>query len=150
MGTQDLDLNNQAVNKDCSPTFVNMTLTGPVAMVARLASVSGIDVGAAASTHLYTVPLGRTCIITKVYIRGASGTFDQATDPVMNIGWDGTASNVVASATLTTPTAATQVIPLTVLATQTVGAAGAILHFNVTTAATAATTCTVEVFGYLV
>lgn len=114
---------------------------------AKLASVS-VNVGAVAVTPLYTVPALKTCNIKGISIRGASGTFDQAIDPIFNVGWDAVASNVVNTATYVTPTAATTSIELTIVAEKTVGAAASVLNFNVTTAATAATTATVDVFGY--
>jgi len=125
------------------------TVTTPTNQIYKLATVTGVDVGAVAVTPLYTVPAGVHAVITKVVIRGASGTFDQATDSVLNIGWGSTASNVVASATYTTPTSATGVVIPAIVAESTVGAAAGVLNFNVTTAATASTTCTVDVFGYL-
>lgn len=114
---------------------------------AKLSSTA-VDVGAIAVTPLYTVGAGKSCNIKGVTIRGASGTFDQATDPIINVGWDAVANGVVTSTTYTTPTATTTSIEMTIVAEKTVGAAAQVLNFNVTTAATAATTATVDVFGY--
>jgi len=138
-----------AVAASAQSVFVNGASTAANSATGFLLSSTSVDVGAVAATNLYTVPAGKTCVITQLIVRSASGTFDQATDPVLNIGWGATASNVFASATLTTPTATTMAIPLTVLATQTVGAAADVLKFNVTTAATASTTAVVDVWGYL-
>ncbi len=124
------------------------TVTTPTTLEYRLSSTS-VNVGAIAVTALYTVPAGKTAIITRVVIRSASGTFDQVADPILNIGWQAVASNVVASATYTTPANTTSYIQPAVIAAATIGAAAEVLNFNVTTAATASTTATVDVFGYL-
>ena len=126
-------------------TFV---VTTPTRMEYRISSTS-VDVGAVAVTPLYTVPAGKTAVITRVVIRSASASFNQATDPIFNIGWQAVASNVVASATYTTPASTTSYIQPAIIADATMGAAAEVLNFNVTGAATASTTATVDVFGYL-
>jgi hypothetical protein len=105
---------------------------------------------AQADTHLYTVPTGKSCVITRIIVRSASGTFDQAQDAVMNMAWDAGVSTVFASATLTTPVAATTWEVYTLVAPGVMGTTGQILHYNVTTpATTAATSAVIDVFGYL-
>lgn len=114
-----------------------------------LSSTAAVDVGAVADYSLYTVPALKSCVITRVVIRNASASFNQATDPVFDFGWNATASNVVNSATYTTPSATTTYIQPALIAEPTLGTAGDILKCHVGTAATASTTCTVDVFGYL-
>jgi hypothetical protein len=123
-------------------------VTTPTRLEYRLSSTS-VNVGAVATTALYTVPAAKTAVITRVVVRSASGTFNQVVDPIFNIGWQAVASNVVNTATYVTPTASTTYIQPTVLAEATMGAAAEVLNFNVTTAASASTTATVDIFGYL-
>jgi hypothetical protein len=105
---------------------------------------------AQADTHLYTVPTGKSCVITRIIVRSASATFDQAQDAVMNMGWDAGVSTVFASATLVTPVTATTWEVYTLVAPGVIGTTGQILHYNVTTpATTAATSAVIDVFGYL-
>lgn len=123
-------------------------VTTPTRLEYRLSSTS-VNVGSVAVTALYTVPAGKTAIVTRVVIRSASASFDQAADPIFNIGWQATASNVVNTATYVTPANTTSYIQPAVIAAATIGAAAEVLNFNVTTAATASTTATADVFGYL-
>ena len=133
-----------------------LTVGEPTRFEYRLASVSTIDVGSATAQTLYTVPTGFSCIITRIVFRGASGTFNQAQDPIFSIGWNSTDYNdVVGSATYTNAMAAALNYFILVpdgKTNSTVakgGAAGDVLKINVTQAATASTTVTVSVFGYL-
>jgi hypothetical protein len=142
----------QATNKDNSPEFRSVIQTAPRNSEALLGSVSGVNVGAAAANTLLTVPSGkniRGCVITRIALRNASASFNQATDPVINVGWNAVAEGVVASATLTSPTAAGKAYALTVKNEHTIGVVGDALKFNVTTACTDnPTTCDIDVFGY--
>ena len=142
------------VNAKLSAKSVTLFCCGhyrPNPVIAMNNSTNSVNVGAIAATTIYTVPSGKSAVILKIVIRNASGTFDQVTDPVFSIGWNSTDyNNVVASATYTFPTAATTYKVLTPIANEaTVGTTGQTLKINVTTAATASTTCTVSVFGYL-
>lgn len=133
-----------------------MTLTVPTKFEYLLQSTPLVDVGAVAGTVIYTVPSGKSAVITEIVFRNASGTFDQGTDPVFSIGWNSTDyNNVVSSATYTNAMAsAANYFILTPTGksnatVSTLGTTGQTLKINVTTAATASTTCTVSVFGYL-
>lgn len=141
-----------------STSFVFMPGTGYVqtGVECLLKSTTTIDVGSATAQTIYTVPTGVSAVITKIVFRNASGTFDQAQDPIFSIGWNSTAfNNVVASATYTNPMAAATNYFILVpdgksnSTVATAGAAAGTLKVNVTQAATASTTCTVSVFGYL-
>jgi len=124
-------------------------VTTPTRLEYRLSSTS-VNVGAAATTTLYTVPAAKTAIITRVVIRSASASFDQGTDPIFAIQWTGAANSVVTSATYTTPTATTTYMLPAIIAAPTMGAANNTLDFVVSVAATTnPTTATVDVFGYL-
>lgn len=153
---------------DSGATFSSAVITGntgvtgtlsvsvPTTMDYLLGTKAAVNVGSVAATTLYTVPAGKTCIITKVIVYGASGTFDQGTDPVMSFGWNSTDfNNVITSATYTNAMAAATnyfiLVPTGASAStvSTAGAAAGTFKVNVTTAATASTTCSVAVFGYL-
>lgn len=141
-----------------STSFVMAPGTGYVqtGIECLLSSTASVNVGAIAATALYTVPAGKTCLITRVMVRNASGTFNQLASPVASFGWNGTTFNdVIASATYTNPMAAATnyfiLVPdgKTASTVSAAGAAAGVFKINVTTAATAATTCTIDVFGYL-
>lgn len=142
----------QATNKDTSPEFRSVVQTAPKHGEALLGSAASVNVGAVAANTLFTIPAGkniRGCVITRIVLRNASASFNQATDPVINVGWNAVAQGVVASATLTSPTAAGKAYALTVKNEHTVGVVGDVLKLNVTTACTNdPTTCDVDVFGY--
>lgn len=127
---------------------LNLTATRPKNIEYLLASVQ-VNVGSVAATTLYTVPASHSCVVTQLILRSASASFNQATDPIVDVGWDATASNVSPSATYTTPSTTGTLIRLAMAAEQTIGAATNVLKFNVTQAATASTTATVDVWGYL-
>lgn len=137
-------------------TTVNGTLaiTTPTTLEYRLSTTVGVDVGAAASTTLYTAPAGKNCIITRIVIRGASGTFNQAQDPQLSFGWDANATDVIANQTYTAPTATSTYLIMvadgkTQATESTRGQATETFDVKVNVTATASTTCTVDVFGYL-
>ena len=132
------------------------TFTLPTGMEGLLSSTASVDVGATGETTLYTVPTGKSCIITRIVVRNASGTFDQVTDPQLSFGWNaGTDNDVIANATYTNAmSAATKYFILvpdgkTNSTVSTGGTTGGIFAIKVNTAATASTTCTISVFGYL-
>ncbi len=131
-------------------TLATLVVTTPLKLDYLLASVS-VDVGSATAQTLYTVPTGKSCIITKIVMRSASASLNQAQDPVFSIGWNSTDyNNVVASATYTYPSATSTYKVLSPIANEaTFGVAADVLKVNVTTAATASTTVQFDVFGYL-
>ena len=102
-------------------------------------------------THtLYTVPTGKSMIPLEIKLRGASGTFDQATDPVLSMGCNSTNyNNNVASATYTTPSSTTAHVSSTIMAGASVCTTGQTFRVNVTTGSTSSTTAYVDLFGYL-
>ena len=133
-----------------------LSATAPTSFDALLATTAAVNVGSAMAQTVYTVPAGKSAVITHIIFRNASGTFDQAVDPVFSIGWNSTTyDNVVASATYTNAMVAAAnffcLVPdgKTNATVATAGTAGQALKINVTTAATASTTCAVDVFGYL-
>ena len=146
-----------AIATTTSVSAATLSLTTPTTVEYRLSSTASVNVGSIAEYQLYTVPGGKTAIVTKIVIRSCSGTLDQVTDAVAKVGFNaGTHDDVIGAKTLAAPTAATGyqiLLPTASNATGNVqsthGAAADELAINVTTAATASTTCTVDVFGYL-
>lgn len=111
-----------------------------------LGSASGIDMKTAASTTIYTTPIGKVTRITKVIVRDPSATlaggtsyavtgflsgFSLATLVTANTGFV-----VVSNGAATAPTECAEV------------AAGTAVQLTVTTGSTGAATATVDVFGY--
>ncbi|MFA6299725.1 MAG: hypothetical protein WC642_11190, partial [Nocardioides sp.] len=134
-----------------------LSITTPTTVEYLLSSATGVDVSGVAEHVLYTVPVGKSAIITKNVIRSCSGTLDMATDAVAQWGFtSGTHNDVIGAKTLTAPTAATGYMILQPTAENatgnvqsTIGAAGDIYTMNVTTSATTSTTCVVDTWGYL-
>lgn len=111
--------------------------------IARLATVSGVDMKTAASTTLFTCPPGKTAYITHVIIREASASLAGGTSYSFT-GWRQT----VDLSSLTT--AGTDYIVLDSNNTKyTDLAAAAAFQITVTTGSTAACTATIDVFGML-
>ncbi|MFH0901722.1 MAG: hypothetical protein V2A73_13925, partial [Pseudomonadota bacterium] len=117
----------------------------------NLLSSTVVTFGAVASTHLYTVPAGKKCLVIDIFIRGSSASLNQATDPIVKFGWSDADGDVKSSTTLALDLVGGYCRLLTYNAVQRLGAAGDILHANVTQACTDnPTTAIVEVTGYLI
>lgn len=126
-----------------------LTMNKPTTVVYRVGTAS-VNVGSATAQTVYTVPTGYSFVPTRIVVHSASGTFNQGTDPVFSVGCNGTSYNdIVASATYTTPSATTSHISLTIGAGADVCDSTEVVKVNVTTAATASTTATFDLFGYL-
>lgn len=95
---------------------------------------------------LYTVPAGKSCIITKVVIRNSSGNLTTAS---ISFGFDAVGSDCITNAAHVTLTNSTfyEVIPPKVGAVR--GAAAGTFKVAVNTKQGGAMTITVDVFGYL-
>jgi len=115
---------------------------------ALLASVADLDLNDETETTLYTVPAGKSCVITKVVMRLATG----AGLPVgasISFGFNaGTSDDVIGNAVrvLDGPTEYI-IIPAKDKAVR--GVATELFALNVNTAEGAVMTVTVDVFGYL-
>lgn len=131
-------------------------ITSPTTVEYLLDSTAAVDVGAVAEYQLFTVPSGKTAVVTKIVIRSCSASLNQDTDAVCKFGFNaGTHDDVLGAKTLTAPTAATGYMILQPTAENstgnvqsTMGAAAAEFAVNCTTAATASTTCVVDTWGY--
>jgi len=116
---------------------------------AKLASSLAVNMNPGAPpamTVLYTVPAGKSCIITKVVIRNSSGNLTTAS---ISFGFDVNGSDVIANGTRTYLNDSTKygVIPPINGAVR--GAAAGTFKVAVNTAQGGAMTIDIDVFGYL-
>ena len=112
-------------------------------VIARLATVTGVDMKTGGSTTLFTVPIGKTAYITHVVIREPSASLAGGTDYDFT-GWKQT----VDLSSMTTP--GTDYIVLDGNNTKfTDLAAAATFQITVNTGSSAACTATIDVFGFL-
>lgn len=113
-----------------------------------LASVADVDLNVETETTLFTVPAGKSCIITKVVMRLATG----AGLPVgasISFGFNaGTSNDVIANAVFVLD-AATEYIIIPAADKAKVGVAAGLFAINVNTAEGAVMTVTLDVCGYL-
>jgi hypothetical protein len=138
-------------------TAATLAVTTPTTVEYLLSSTAAVDVSGVAEHVLYTVPAGKTAIITKQVIRSCSGTLDMATDAVVQFGCNaGVHNDVIAAKTLTAPTASTgyqTLIPTAENGTgnvqSTMCVAASEYTASVTTSATTSTTCVFDTWGYL-
>ena len=111
--------------------------------IAKLATVTGVDMKTAASTTLYTVPAGKVLYVTHVVIRDPSASMAGGNDYDFT-NWKQT----VDLSSLTT--LGTDFIVLDGNNTKyTENAAAATFQITVNTGTTAACTATIDVFGFL-
>lgn len=115
-----------------------------------LANVTGINAKTVANTSLFTVPTGKTAIVTSVVIRVTAATAITV-GPSAGIGNVAGTNNIAASATMTTlQTTADDFIFIISGASKATAAAGQI-YLNLGTAATGTSeTIAVDLIGYLV
>ena len=125
------------------------TVTVPTRYDYLLGSVP-VDWSAIATTALYTVPTGKSCIITKIVIRSATINLDQATDATSNIGFAAATDLVVSGDISKVLVATTTWANLTLATPGVIGTTGQVLNLhNTTGCTTAGSTSQVDVFGYL-
>lgn len=111
--------------------------------ITLLGSVAGVDMKTAASTTIFTVPVGKTAVITHVIVRTPSASLAGGTSySVTNF------RQTFSLAGLTTTTGYF-IVQGTDLTLWTVTAAGTAVQFTVTTGSTGAATATIDIFGYL-
>jgi len=120
---------------------------------ALLASVSGIDLKTAAQTTLYTVPTGKTCLITEVVLFATAATAVTSA-PIIRIGKTAGFNEWLGLTTLTGLDTTNEFLSLSKSANLLIHqsfAAAEVIKIDVGTVATA-TTLTVKafVFGFLV
>jgi len=116
----------------------------------RLSTTASIDGKAVASTTLYTVPTGETCIITKAIIRLTTATGLSAVG-TMGIGIAAGESDIFAAEALTGMNATTKTWTFSSSGLQVVAAADEVIKLGIDVGFTATTaTLAVDLYGYLV
>lgn len=115
-----------------------------------LSTTTGIDAKTVATTTLYTVPTGKTAIITAAIIRCTTAS-SISVAPNMGIGRNATQDDIFASVALTGLTATTSIFAFSSIGTLATGAATELIKLGIDTGATATTmTIAVDLIGYLV
>ena len=115
-----------------------------------LSTTTGIDAKVVATINLYTVPAGKSTIVTSVIIRVTTADTITAV-PALGIGIAAGEDDIIASTTLTGLDATTKYWKFDVEGTAKVGAAAEVIKLGIDTGATATTmTIAVDLIGYLV
>lgn len=112
-----------------------------------LSSVAAVNLNTATATTLFTVPAGKSCVITRVVLRNASTSL---TTVSMAFGFTSpTFNDTIATATHTELTGNTLYTVLSPKVGSLIGVAAANFSELNTILQGAAATCTIDVFGYL-
>lgn len=115
-----------------------------------LSTTTGINGVAIANTALYTVPAGKTAIITDYIVRVSAATA-VTIGPSAGIGNVAGTNNISASQTMTTLTTTTSNFQWQVIGASISTAAAGVIYFNIGTGATGTSeTLAVDLIGYLV
>lgn len=116
----------------------------------RLASVAGISGTTTGVTPLYTVPAGRTAIITSAHVRcTAANTI--STGPMLGIGVAAGEDDIYATTSLAALLTAGQLYGFSTSGISVSAVAGSVIKVGIDTAATGTSqTLTVDLVGYLV
>lgn len=137
------DLRGTITDTSTAPVFNRFT---PVV----LNTVTGIDGKAVAATTLYTVPTGRTAIITGATIRATVATAITV-EPAMGIGVAAGESDMFASTTLTGFTTTAKVWNFVATGLSVVGNAADVIKLGIDTGSTGTThTLAADLIGYLI
>lgn len=113
----------------------------------KLATVDSVNFNVTTETSLFTVPPGKSCIITHMVTRNASISLTTAS---WGFGFNANADDVVASATHTGLDGATKYVLHGAKDASVRGAAADVFGVRCSVAQGAAATVSVDVFGYLV
>jgi hypothetical protein len=109
-------------------------------------STASVNVNSAAATTLYTVPVGRVCVVTSVILRG--GVMGTAS---VSFGFNSaTYNDVIADTTYASVSATTEYQEVFPKAGASLGAAADVFKIKVNTPKGSAGTVTVDVLGYLI
>lgn len=112
-----------------------------------LASVAAVNLNTATPPTLYTVPTGKSAVITSFTVRNPSTSL---TTVSFSIGYtSATFADVLADATHTELTGATLYTRLLAKAGALIGTTGQLLKLKNNTLQGGAATCTIDIFGYL-
>lgn len=114
-----------------------------------LASIPNVDLDNLAETTLFTCPAGKSCIITKVVMRLATGAGLPLGTASISFGWNtGDADDVIANG-VRALTAAANYIVIGAANDAEIGLTTGTFKITVQTAEGAALTVTIEVFGFI-
>lgn len=112
--------------------------------ICKLSTTTAVNAQAAASTLIYTVPTGKTLIITSVVVRTPSATLAGGTSyGVTNF------RAAVDLSSMTTATTDYMEIRGADVTKYTASVAGTAIYFVVTTGSTGVATVAIDLFGYL-
>ena len=118
--------------------------------IARLVTVTGVDMKTAQKNTLYTVPIGKTLYVTHVVIREPSASMAGGTDYDFGTGANAdTWRQTVDLSSMTTLNTDYMVISGADVTKYTDSAGASVFGVKVITGTTAACTATIDVFGFL-
>lgn len=112
----------------------------------KLATVAGVDFNVTTKTTLFTVPPGKSCIITHMVTRAPSTSLTTAS---WGFGFNADGNDVVASATHTGLDGSTKYVLHSAKDASVLGAAADVFGVKCSIAQGAAATVAIDVFGYL-
>ena len=122
--------------------------------ILKIATITGINAKTVATTSLYTVPTGKSLIVTLFVVRVTAFTAGGKTvQAIYNVGGNATDYNNILNSVSPTIGAVNEYYPIILLdgTNLAVQAATTVLTLNITTGSNATTeTWAVDVFGYLV
>jgi hypothetical protein len=113
--------------------------------ITKLSTTTAVDMKTAASTALYTVPVGKTLIIDSIVVRSNSASLAGGT----SYGATGWRASGIDLSGMTVTTGFRRLLSVD-NTTYTPVASNAVCYWIVTTGSTAACTATIDLFGYLV
>lgn len=117
-----------------------------VAMVeGKMSSTDSVDLNTATKTTLFTVPAGKTLVVTKIIVRNASSSLTTAS---FSFGYNANADDVVATATHTELTGNTLYTKIEPKVGAIIGNAADVFGVKCTILQGSAATVTISVFGY--
>lgn len=125
------------------------TCVNPTAPIV-LATVTGIDAKTTGTTTLYTVPTGKTAIITGAYVRCTAATAITI-GPTLGIGIAANEDDIFASTALATVTATTNVWGFVTSGLQRNAVATSVIKVGIDAASTGTSqTLAIDLVGYLI
>jgi len=114
-----------------------------------LASIADIDLNAVAETILFTCPVGKSCVITKVVLRNCVGAGLPLGTASISFGWNTSQADDVIANGVRAITAATNYEIIIAGSDAEIGLETGTFKIDVQTAEGAVLTGTIDVFGYL-
>jgi hypothetical protein len=142
IGAADIDVVNKRIVQVADPVnaqdAVTLNYVDGLNINRVVGSATGVDLRTLATTNIYTVPVGKTLIITQIIMVAATNTPGTPSDPVISFGIDGATTSVVNNSTSNwggISGAANQVIYLTPDDGAASPNAGSIVNITVNTAA---------------